>query len=1239
MAAPFWQQAARQMGGFQGSPVFAALQGSRIAAAPHRRQSSYLEPYVTPEEEASALRKAGSMAVGGISMASAALDVPGGAIRNILSGRAPSVNPLSWEGRTTGRELLEQWGAVGPNRPGFIAPGGQWYDPRDWDWGDIAGLGTEIALDPWTYFSFGGAAVSRAGKAMKMAGLWDFLPGAAAKAGVKGRMAMRQQMTPRMVLKELPKKLQMLAAKKFALQARQQGVRAATLADEPLGGAARFWPTGGVVGKAGGVGGKVAAALDPVGEAIRYGKYSPVRPAYAAFSKLLKGQMRADVQRKLAAAHAETKFAEHQIEQETLVRLSKLKEGGHLSPEGIRAARQRVEGFTDDLPPGANRDAAETVRSEAKELLQSDIDMGLNTPALDDIADYGARRRAEFYGEGAWPEERKFLGQPAVLSAKHASQRSRADYLRNWELGTVSINRASLDSAISGTAERTVLGRNLSSQTSEIFAELARRQNRATTEQIKRRLQKYIPKAHRAGGNLDDLARHLKGLDADDAAEYLWENYKTVLPEDIDGPEKLTDMFYIPKSEAREIVRDWYPRTSAKGVDLDAAVRHLRKEYWDVLPEDITDEKLYELATRLSQLSHRHVLTGTPLFPHHPALDHHRRKILSLHAQSSARVIYDMLADGAEHADDMSVRLATGKDFAIARTSVADALDRAGLVGERAEQQMLSRLPEKMKKWRELVKPSDRTLLKNVYVDQRMADDLAALGKFYSDPQMHLTVETGLGAAWDTALQFFKGHVTAYWPAFISRNFFSGQIQNQIGGVYNLNPFARDGMVASVRDIIYALHGENIPNILEIPMVRAARITDPREATRYVLSALAAGQLGGRYQMEHAPRLAASTARSAEEMLSAIPGAVPTDFWGWLPRNWESLKPWAMRGVGGRERSQFFLSKFGEDMGYFTESLNRFAPALAMLRRGVDPMAAVDRIKLLQVDYLAQAVGDKYMRRAVPFWSFVSRQSKYLATELSQRPGGPLAQVIRGEAAMQREGLPPALPEHIRQTAAIPLGEAVGGGTNILTSLGMMHEDPLQFLGGVPTRGIGKAIRSIGTTFGQEALGRLGPIPSAAIELPLGVSTWQAGPRGGRRIMEQYGHVAGLLKQATGKQWNIPPIIEQIPQVLGAGRWLSSASKFTDPRKTARQKAVNLLTGAHLTTVSPEQQERVIQKSVDEMMADLGARQFEKPYFPDWFMAGLSSEEQQKRREVESLRKALDRRRRERRARETATQP
>ncbi len=1185
------QQAARQLGAFRGSPGLALLQGPRAAS-----RASAPDPLsnLSPGEEQSLLRQAGSVAVGGITAAGAALDIESGAIRNLLVGKAPRPHLLSFEGQATGRDVLENFGLVGRNRPGFIAPGGNWYNPADWDWGDLAGFATEVALDPKTYFSFGGAAVGRAGKALKNAGLWDFLPASAAKAGIKGRMATRQQMTIGKTLEGMAEELQPAALERVARQARQMKVPLADIMDEPLGGATRFWPTGAVVGKAGGLGGKVATALDPIGEAIRYGKYSPVRPAYAALSKPLRGYMDPDMQRSLFNAQVDVDFRIQHVRQEGIRELSRLKDASMLTPEQIKLHRKAVEWkpaqeLTDNpaelmaldpinqLPKGVARDSALRIRDLKDRLLKDEQFAGLATKELDDVYAAYARRG------------RVFFDQPAELAAitrgfkpSHSSEIQREEMLRNWPRGTETINDITLDPKLSGTAFRQAVQEKLSPVTRRAF-------------------EKQWKKGYKSSGE-----------------------------------------------EARDAIRELFPETSPKGVDINAGIEHLLNTYGGDLPAHMqTPEELRNFVTWLSELDPQHVTSGVPIFGHHPSFDMLNREVFSAQAIGAARAYYEMAARSAKHADDIGME---------PRVSLFNLLQESKMTGSGAYDQMLNRLPESLR-GRFLKGPeampdgavlhgpfSKETALKNIYVPQKVADDLKGLARTLHDPTTINTVETALGEFWDSWINLFKGHVTAYWPAFITRNVISGQLQNQIGGAYSLNPFARDGMFSSLNDTKEVLRGRNIPNVLEIPLVREAGITDPREGTRLVLSHLAAGRLGGMRQMEAAPQAIEAVAQGTESLLGGMVWGPKSQLLN-KPFRWGDLFAlWKSRGVGTgfmgtgpkREAAEHLLGRFGEDAGLLSETLNRFAPALAMLRRGIDPSEAIKRVHLLQVDYAAAGVADKYIRRAVPFFSFLKGVTKFMAEELSQRPGGRLGQIIRAESLMQREGLPGALPEHVRKTAAIPLGTTPEGNVNILTSLGLMHEDPLQFFGGTVDRGLGKALTSIPITALQEAGSRLAPQISTPIELATGHSLWQSGPRGGRALVDQFSQLENLVSRAAGRPVELPVGTESIPQLLGASRWVSSAGKLLDERKTARQKAVNLLTGAKITTVSPEQQDRIIGESIDQSMADLGARQFSRFHFPAADLEKLSPADQQARLNLQNLQRALSRRIKERRAAQQA---
>lgn len=131
-----------------------------------KRKSKY--PPLPKETEESIVRKALDSGVGGLQWLGETLDKPGRALRGLAAGRPDQLANLipfsdtmgitSPSDSTSGRDLLEKAGIAGPNQKGL-------------DVGDVAGFGTEIALDPLTYMTFGLSALGKAGKVAKAAGV------------------------------------------------------------------------------------------------------------------------------------------------------------------------------------------------------------------------------------------------------------------------------------------------------------------------------------------------------------------------------------------------------------------------------------------------------------------------------------------------------------------------------------------------------------------------------------------------------------------------------------------------------------------------------------------------------------------------------------------------------------------------------------------------------------------------------------------------------------------------------------------------------------------------------------------------------------------------------------------------------------------------------------------------------------------------------------------------------------
>lgn len=151
------------------------------------------DPYLSPQEEQSALAELGQMGAHAIGTVGALLDVPGAMIRNKLVGKdalAPLVSPLTTAGRATGRDVLKQYGIMGDTPTDL-----PWYSPERLARG-AAGLGAEVLLDPTTYMTFGLGAATKAGRGLQALGkpaireLADIMGTGVREAWTKGSLDM-----------------------------------------------------------------------------------------------------------------------------------------------------------------------------------------------------------------------------------------------------------------------------------------------------------------------------------------------------------------------------------------------------------------------------------------------------------------------------------------------------------------------------------------------------------------------------------------------------------------------------------------------------------------------------------------------------------------------------------------------------------------------------------------------------------------------------------------------------------------------------------------------------------------------------------------------------------------------------------------------------------------------------------------------------------------------------------------
>jgi hypothetical protein len=301
----------------------------------------------------------------------------------------------------------------------------------------------------------------------------------------------------------------------------------------------------------------------------------------------------------------------------------------------------------------------------------------------------------------------------------------------------------------------------------------------------------------------------------------------------------------------------------------------------------------------------------------------------------------------------------------------------------------------------------------------------------------------------------------------------------------------------------------------------------------------------------------------------------------------------------------------------FTEAMFRGGAYLERRLQGASRAEARAKTRATFVDYSDLTNFERqYIRPWMPFYSFAKGAAKKLANALYENPGfaikdgkvvGRHSVAIRAQHEATAQELP--LPSYVGQTGAIPWGELESGDRRYITSLGLMHEDPLAMFGAGP---LGMA---------QEVLSRANPLPKFIVEAVTGESLFQRGPLGGRELSEAdptLGRLLtnlGLREEVDGRA---QPVIGQTFEHLLANapgsRLLTTLRTLTDPRKRLGdtvlpgEALIPALTGLRLTDVSPAAQDIAIQQHRDRLAKDLlGARMFQKTYIPEEQQARLRS--------------------------------
>jgi hypothetical protein len=345
-----------------------------------------------------------------------------------------------------------------------------------------------------------------------------------------------------------------------------------------------------------------------------------------------------------------------------------------------------------------------------------------------------------------------------------------------------------------------------------------------------------------------------------------------------------------------------------------------------------------------------------------------------------------------------------------------------------------------------------------------------------------------------------------------------------------------------------------------------------------------------------------------------------------------SMNPLKTRGWFDAPQSEFGPMAAGEEIAGIVESMNRLAPFLHQLKRGVDPTAAAKKVGAAQVMYQGRyftKAEQQGMATLFPFYKFSSRMIPWTLKQLAEQPTGRLGTTIRAANRLRNPDV--MTPDYVAETTSIPLGESPDGSQRYLTGAGLMFEDPLSFVGG----GVRGALLEAGS--------RMNPIVKAPLEWATGQTFFQKGPMGGRSLEDLDPAIGRTLANVTGQRDAVKwPGSEAMEFVVGnsplsrassTARQLSGLARpFTDPQMNgqfmpeAGKTAMNLLTGARVTNVSPAAQESLLRERVQQMMRQAGGKTFIRSYIPEEVEAEMTPQELEDSKKLEALINTLSKR-------------
>jgi hypothetical protein len=1094
------------------------------------------------------------------------LDLPGSSVRDTLAGRNPLdqwISPFSGKNRTSGRDLLRTHGLAG----------------RKDGWGNwTAGLATEIVTDPLSWFTLGGSALGKAGQAAKAAGIHgQRAANLAAKAtgkklGQVGTREARHLLTPSMIQAADP---QAFAA--MGKYASTQGFDLSMMMDEPLGGLAKFWPSGKVMGSQ-----KLAHGMDQAADAFRHFKIpgTNIMPVADTANLLNAKAMGARSQSQLATAYD----------------LFDKKEASRVSGKKMEA-RGAMDIKRAGLEGGENRDRR--LMMERDDLAPPELQ-----PFIKDF------HRAA----GTQPGRARRVGIP--LGDVNERARLMGGRAKHVSRGLT----ASLEDVRSGTSgpEMSAFGRE---QMERMAWSHGADRGSDTVSRMGNLVQSEIDSGVLNGLSKEDQINYLAGT--------LRSNFQGELPDQFLG----TKGFYLLKEYGKRGITPTVANANSLIAAANAGKKVSKKVLAEINPKDTWESAAKDLLGFTPEARKSGIYGNDPLQEGVKGFVNTEQKIAN-----GETVLNHLLEKGfvKPGKDTVSVRnLMYGvkgtADKGLGMKAGSREWGAAKFILEKRGIDISKMSKKKAKKWISQVM--------NKHVDGETAKFLKQFKQGWDAPE-----QVGeMLKLYDNVHKLTSAVFTSLRPGFAPRNFASGQGANWLADQFTGRSVADIGKLSTGGVIEGASKN---PILAAEAAKRGIQNLNDQQATDLLSELMYAHEMSSSYGAHQPHMTQASGGTSIQDVFQQIPGQHPF-----------SAKQIAKRGVGmsgdttlnpmkgdwqgltftGKkppEKTTFAPLAAGEDVNAWAELMNRGAPFWALLQQGVEPGEAARRVMEAQVAYQPRfytKTEQQVLGRLFQFFKYTKGQVPFVLKLLAEKPGGKLAQILRGINSFRGED--ELTPDYIQETTSIPLGEQEDGTQRYLTGLGLNFEDPLSFA--TPSlQGIG-----------MEAMSRTSLPIKGFLEGVTGTSFFQRAPHGGGRLLEDMdpaiGRLLANIGQGTGlrDENNKAPVrypgsglVEHLVSNSPLSMPVNMARTLTDPRKGPVAKASQTLTGLRISDISPATQDKVLRDRIGLIEKRLGARSFSDVYFPSEVKAGMSAKDQQLAATLAELRKLLDARSQTRKA-------